>query len=175
MSATPRRALLVAAGVLAAVGGAAWYQRRTTSIAGSDGEPIDLWRLRFARPEGGELVLAEWRGKPLLINFWATWCPPCVKELPEIDRFARSHAQQLRWSASIDTLGPVQDFPEEAAAGFPVGLAGTSGTSSARPWAIVAVPAVHGAARRVGPHRPAQARSDRVRRAGDLGAPAVTP
>ena len=130
---TRRRALLATAGVLAAVGGAAWYQRRTAAITGRDGEPIDLWSLRFARPEGGELVLAEWRGKPLLINFWATWCPPCVKELPEIDRFARSHAQQLQVvGLAIDTLGPVQEFLKKLPLGFPVGLAGSSGSELAR-------------------------------------------
>lgn len=133
MSVTTRRALLAAAGVLAAGVGAVWYQRRAASITGSDGGPFDLWRLRFARPEGGELVLAELRGKPLLINFWATWCPPCVKELPEIDRFARSHAQQLQViGLAIDSAGPVQEFLKKLPLGFPIGLAGSSGTELAR-------------------------------------------
>ena len=133
MSVTTRRALLAAAGVLAAGGGAVWYQRRAASITGSDGGPFDLWRLRFARPEGGELVLAELRGKPLLINFWATWCPPCVKELPEIDRFARSHAQQLQVvGLAIDSAAAVQEFLKKLPLGFPIGLAGGSGTELAR-------------------------------------------
>jgi acetyl-CoA carboxylase biotin carboxyl carrier protein len=48
-----------------------------------------VWRCASTRPEGGELVLADLRGKPLLLNFWATWCPPCVTELPLLDRFHR--------------------------------------------------------------------------------------
>lgn len=36
------------------------------------------------RPEGGELRLSDLRGKPVMVNFWATWCTPCRKEMPEI-------------------------------------------------------------------------------------------
>jgi thiol-disulfide isomerase/thioredoxin len=133
MGLTTRRRLLAGAGVLAALGGAAWYQRRAASITASDGTRLDLFSLRFARPEGGELVLAELRGKPLLINFWATWCPPCVKELPELDRFARNHAQQLQViGLAIDSLAPVQEFLKKLPLGFAVGLAGSSGTELVR-------------------------------------------
>lgn len=135
---TTRRALLAGAGVLAAAGGAYWYGRRapapqTAAAVEGDDEPIDLWSQRFPRPEGGELVMAGLRGKPLLINFWATWCPPCVKELPEIDRFARGHAGQLNVvGLAIDSLAPVQAFLKKLPLGFAVGLAGMSGTDLAR-------------------------------------------
>lgn len=133
MSTPRRRALLGAAGVLAAVGGALWHRRRSAQLSNSDGQPLDLWALRFPRPEGGELVFAELRGKPLLINFWATWCPPCIKELPEIDRFARAHRAQLQVvGLAIDGLAPVQDFLKKLPLGFAIGLAGTSGSELAR-------------------------------------------
>jgi thiol-disulfide isomerase/thioredoxin len=77
--------------------------------------------------------MAELRGQPLLINFWATWCPPCIKELPEFDRFARSHAKQLRVvGLAIDSLAPVQDFLKKQPLGFAIGLAGFAGTDLAR-------------------------------------------
>ncbi len=47
--------------------------------------PVRLFRL-----EGGALDLASLRGAPILINFWATWCPPCRTELPILDRLLRS-------------------------------------------------------------------------------------
>ena len=126
-----RRALLVGVGVLAATGGAFWYARRAP--APPSAADVDLWSQRFARPEGGELVMAELRGKPLLINFWATWCPPCVKELPEIDRFARGHAAQLNVvGLAIDRLEPVQAFLKKLPLGFAIGLAGVSGTELTR-------------------------------------------
>jgi thiol-disulfide isomerase/thioredoxin len=132
-----RRALLAGVALLAAAGGAAWYARRPQvpeATAAADGaEPVDLWSLRFPRPEGGELIMGELRGQPLLVNFWATWCPPCVKELPEFDRFARSHDKRLRVvGLAIDSLGPVQEFLKRQPVGFAIGLAGFAGTDLAR-------------------------------------------
>jgi len=127
-----RRALLAGVGVLATAGGAFWYLRNPQADEVAD-PAVDLWSQRFPRPEGGELVMAELRGKPLLVNFWATWCPPCVKELPEIDRFARGHAAQLNVvGLAIDSLAPVQAFLKKLPLGFAVGLAGLSGTDLAR-------------------------------------------
>lgn len=40
---------------------------------------------------GERLSLAAWRGRPVIINFWATWCLPCIKELPLLERFAAEH------------------------------------------------------------------------------------
>jgi thiol-disulfide isomerase/thioredoxin len=134
---TTRRTVLAGVGVLAAAAGALWYGRQSkapvTPAAEDRADPIDLWTQRFPRPEGGELVMAELRGAPLLINFWATWCPPCVKELPEFDRFSRRHAQQLRVvGLAIDSLEPVQEFLKKQPVGFAIGLAGFDGTDLAR-------------------------------------------
>jgi len=43
---------------------------------------------KFNYPDGNETSLAEFSGKPVLVNLWATWCAPCVKELPTLDRLA---------------------------------------------------------------------------------------
>ena len=45
----------------------------------------------FKDPDGGDISLAQFKGTPVLVNLWATWCAPCVKELPTLDRLARSH------------------------------------------------------------------------------------
>jgi len=42
----------------------------------------------FAGPDGKPVTLAAFRGKPLLVNLWATWCGPCVREMPTLDRIA---------------------------------------------------------------------------------------
>jgi thiol-disulfide isomerase/thioredoxin len=44
----------------------------------------------FNDPDGAETSLAEFSGKPLLVNLWATWCAPCVKELPTLERLSQS-------------------------------------------------------------------------------------
>jgi thiol-disulfide isomerase/thioredoxin len=46
----------------------------------------------FHNPDGGDISLASFKGVPVLVNLWATWCAPCVKELPTLDRLADAHA-----------------------------------------------------------------------------------
>jgi thiol-disulfide isomerase/thioredoxin len=62
----------------------------------------------FNDPDGGEISLAEFRGVPVLVNLWATWCAPCVKELPTLDRLAQAHAAdgQLGVIAVSQDIGP---------------------------------------------------------------------
>jgi thiol-disulfide isomerase/thioredoxin len=129
-----RSALLFAgvAGVGAAVGAGAfvWRQRQGASSGSSD----TLWSQRFERPEGGELAMSAFRGRPLVLNFWATWCPPCVSELPLLDR---SHRTQPAggWQVvglAVDKLGPVREFLQKHPVEFPVGLVGIDGIELAR-------------------------------------------
>jgi thiol-disulfide isomerase/thioredoxin len=46
--------------------------------------------IHFTDPDGDDTSLAEFSGKPMLVNLWATWCAPCVKELPTLDRLSQS-------------------------------------------------------------------------------------
>jgi thiol-disulfide isomerase/thioredoxin len=43
---------------------------------------------RFTAPDGRTMQLADFRGRPVLLNLWATWCAPCVAEMPALDRLA---------------------------------------------------------------------------------------
>ena len=45
----------------------------------------------FKNPDGGDASIARFNGVPVLVNMWATWCAPCVKELPTLDKLAQSH------------------------------------------------------------------------------------
>jgi len=127
-----RLALMTGAAVAAGVAGvgAAWWRSRTDAADGG----AAIWPLRFETPAGGQLVLAELRGKPLLLNFWATWCPPCISELPLLDRFHRE--QQARgWQVvglAVDNLAPVREFLGKRPVGFAIGLAGLEGVELSR-------------------------------------------
>jgi thiol-disulfide isomerase/thioredoxin len=128
-----RRWLLVGAGTAAAAAGAALSWWRLAPREAQPGAVDGLWALRFARPQGGDLAMAPLRGRPLLINFWATWCPPCVKEFPELDRFAAAHGQKVRViGLAIDRLPAVQEFLTRHPVRFDIGLAAMAGTELGR-------------------------------------------
>ncbi len=46
----------------------------------------------FKNPDGGDFTLAKFKGGPVLVNLWASWCAPCVKELPTLQKMEESHA-----------------------------------------------------------------------------------
>jgi thiol-disulfide isomerase/thioredoxin len=52
-------------------------------------EPETLPEARFQDANGAEKTLADWRGKVVLLNLWATWCTPCRKEMPALDRLQK--------------------------------------------------------------------------------------
>ena len=129
-----RRRGMVGLGLAAAAAGAgvAWWRMRPGESAPAFQNAF--WQQSFERPQGGELSLASLRGRPLLVNFWATWCPPCVEELPMIEAFWREHAfkgiQVL--ALAIDQPSSVRRFLGRQPLSFPVGLAGLQGSELAK-------------------------------------------
>lgn len=133
----PQRRTWIVGGLGAAAAGlgALWSLRRPAAIADADGgarpspAPEALWKARFTQLDGSEVALADWRGRPLVLNFWATWCPPCVKEMPELDRFAASQGS-TGWRVlglAIDQAAAVQQFLSKTPVRFPIALAGDQG------------------------------------------------
>ncbi len=59
----------------------------------------------FAGPDGRPVTLASLKGTPLMVNLWATWCGPCVKELPTLDALARADTRFRLLAVSQDMTG----------------------------------------------------------------------
>jgi thiol-disulfide isomerase/thioredoxin len=51
---------------------------------------------KFAAPNGDMVSLADFKGRPVLMNLWATWCAPCIRELPSIEKLAAREANKLQ-------------------------------------------------------------------------------
>ena len=78
-------------------------------------------------PEGGKLTLADFRGRVVLLNFWATWCGPCKEEMPAMERLYQKHRGHglVVVALSNDSEGSTQRvarFIKESGFTFPVGL-----------------------------------------------------
>jgi thiol-disulfide isomerase/thioredoxin len=74
------------------------------------------------------------RGKPVVLNFWATWCPPCVEELPLLSDFYQQNSAN-GWQVlglAVDQPDPVNRFLTRVPVTFPVVMAGMSGIELSR-------------------------------------------
>ena len=130
-----RRWLYGAAAAVVAAGGAGWAALawRQGQISATE-VPAGLWQQSFPTPEGGVLDLQALRGQPLVLNFWATWCPPCVAELPLLSSFSRENAAN-GWQVlgiAVDQAAAVRAFLDRVPVAFPVALAPQGGIALSR-------------------------------------------
>lgn len=133
-----RRRLLARAAIAAGLVGAgvAWWRGQAQKVSeGASSNQRDaqalaaFWSLNLATPSGKELAVSSLRGKPLLINFWATWCPPCVEELPLIDGFFQKNTVN-GWQVlglAVDQPAAVNAFLAKMPLKFPIAMAGLAG------------------------------------------------
>jgi len=130
-----RRCWLAAAGVVLAAGGAVGVMRRTPDVKPTlTSEEQAFWQQKFKQVDGSPLSMVGFRGKPLVVNFWATWCPPCLAELPLLNAFYTENASKS-WQVlglAVDQLSPVKRFLARSPLSFPVAMAGFEGSDLSR-------------------------------------------
>jgi len=144
-----RRTLIAGAlGVVALAGGGylAWRRglntatRRTPAPAvvpavapsADPADPIDFYALTLPDLTGQAQPLSRYRGQPLLANFWATWCAPCVKEMPALDALASRFSAVQFLGIGIDTAANMRDFVQKVPVAYPLLVAGYEGVDLLR-------------------------------------------
>jgi len=79
---------------------------------------------------GRALKLSDYKGKVVLLNFWATWCPPCRKEVPDLIKLQREYRQAGLQVIGVtyppETLSEVRGFAERSKANYPFALGSKS-------------------------------------------------
>jgi thiol-disulfide isomerase/thioredoxin len=75
--------------------------------------------------QGKRHRLGDYMGKPVVLNFWATWCVPCIQEIPEIARFQRSHPEAIVIGVAQDAedAAKVKQFAAKVGHDYPLVLA----------------------------------------------------
>jgi thiol-disulfide isomerase/thioredoxin len=139
-----RRTLIIGAAGLASmltVGWLGWREsarrapqanRGATAIVRPEPQPDAFFRASLPDLEGSSQALSQWRGQPLVINFWATWCPPCVKEIPDLNELAGKHPSAVFVGVAVDTAENVRKFIQSIPIHYPVVIAGHQGIELVR-------------------------------------------
>lgn len=116
-----RRTLFIVVAVVV-LATAAGYLANRTRVAGAE-PPLPENRINFTLPDldGTPRSLDEWHGRPLLVNFWATWCAPCRREIPLLKEVQAAHADDLQViGVAVDYLEDVVAYAETATFNYPV-------------------------------------------------------
>ncbi len=118
--------------ILFAIAGIFWGKQSQEVSASSSGETISVVPVAvdYLAPElvltdlsGVPVSLADYRGQVVLVNNWATWCPPCRAEMPELEAYYQAHKDQdftLIGISAGDTQAQVESFVGEYGLSFPM-------------------------------------------------------
>lgn len=132
-----RNVLLAGVGLVAACSGAAlaWWRLQPRQEARSEPEKwAALWRLNTQSRDGKITPMSNFKGQKIIINFWATWCPPCVEEMPLLNRFYTENSAN-GWQVvgiAIDQASSVNKFLEQKNIVFPNAIDGAKGVELSR-------------------------------------------
>ncbi len=113
------------------------------NVEAEEAEHSDELKLAERLPEfsletlaGSEQSIASWPGKPLLINFWATWCGPCVREIPMLKDFQTGQPGVQVVGIALDRRDPVVKFADMVQFNYPILIGDKGGYEAAAAFGV---------------------------------------
>jgi thiol-disulfide isomerase/thioredoxin len=107
---------------------ASWIYRDGTA---SDESVAALLANPWMKPDNTPVNTAEWQNRVLVVNFWASWCPPCVEEMPTLDKLQAEFKSQnvLFVGIGIDSPSNIREFLEKTQVSYPIVIGGLEGSN----------------------------------------------
>lgn len=102
--------------------------------AGESSAVRQMFALSLPDPQGNTQALSQWRGKILVINFWATWCEPCREEIPGLQRLREKYVGKNVEvvGIAVDSVVKVRDFAKQFKITYPLVVGGMETIELAR-------------------------------------------
>ena len=101
-----------------------WIVSRGSSAIAEVGEPAPGFTVELI--DGGEFTLSEARGRPVIVNLWASWCAPCREEIPDISAFATANPDVTVVGVAVqDPENSAREFAATIGATYPLALGTT--------------------------------------------------
>jgi thiol-disulfide isomerase/thioredoxin len=132
-----RRHLLKGAIALIALAAAGdMYRRLHNALPKEPGQSADAASTLLAQtlpdPEGKMHALSDWKGQVMVVNFWATWCAPCVHEMPELDALQKLHPSVRFVGIGIDSADNIRAYLRKVRVSYPLLVMATGGADLIR-------------------------------------------
>ena len=143
-----RRTIIFGGAGLVAIATTAWFACQSTSrrapsanravvLPGSsprkvEPNPAALYEANLPDLAGQSVSMSRLKGRPVVANFWATWCAPCVEEMPHLDALSKSLPNIQFVGIGIDTAANISQFVTKIPVSYPLYVAGHSGIGLVR-------------------------------------------
>ena len=141
-----RRTLILGASGLSAMAATGWFAWRESSRKAPGANraasvpsaakpalnPGALLEATLPDLEGRDISFRHYLGKPVVVNFWATWCAPCVEEMPELSAMAQAMPDIQFVGIGIDTADKMRQFISKIPVSYPLLVAGHAGIALLR-------------------------------------------
>ncbi|AOK18217.1 redoxin [Burkholderia cepacia] len=132
-------AVVAAAAVAGGLAAGHWFRggpaENVAEAAPAPGDAVaQLWAAALTDADGKPATLASFKGQKVVVNFWASWCGPCVEEMPELVALSHQYKQKgIRFiGIGVDSEQNVKNFLQKVKVDYPVFVSGYAGADLAR-------------------------------------------